>query len=404
MDKGTLARWVRVKGDTVKVGDVLAEVETDKAVMELAAVTEGVLETIVIPQGTSEIAGGTVLALMAGPADPPGQADGSPQLSTDNVPRFLERGNRIFASPRARRLAKEVGVELEGIRGSGPQCRIIERDIAAARPLISTAPLGTTSETPKRATMRSARSDLPGSASQDLLSTSSYVEVPHDPMRKTIARRLSESKQSVPHFYLSVDCEMDALLTLKEQLADAMGVAEGFSGRKLSINDFLIRAWAMAVARMPEVNVSWTDNAMLKHRNVDVGVAVAIPGGVIAPVVRCADKKTLSDISDEMKDLAARAAARSLTADEYAGGTTAISNLGMYGVHNFVAIVNPPHSTILAVGAAEKRVVAKDDSVAIKTVMSCTLSVDHRAIDGATAARVLAEFRRFVQNPIVMCV
>lgn len=373
MDKGTIARWVRTEGELVKVGDVLAEIETDKAMVDLESVEEGVLARIMIPQGTTEVAGGTVLAILNGASQP------------------SERSTRLFASPRARRLAREAGIELKELSGSGPHGRIIERDIETARSL--------------RAGNASHRAEERHSVSiSERPLSDTYVEVPHDSLRKSIARRLQESKQKVPHFYLSIDCELDALLTLKEQFNGLPpALAGGGVANKLTLNDFIVKAWSLAIGRVPDANVSWTDDALLKHGVVDVAVAVAVPGGVITPIVRRADNKRLMEISIEMKELSARAVARKLSSDEYVGGATAISNLGMFGIKSFSAILNPPHSTILAVGVGEKRVVVKDNASAIATVMTCTLSADHRAVDGAVGARLLAEFKRHIENPLSLC-
>ncbi|MFY8155850.1 MAG: 2-oxo acid dehydrogenase subunit E2, partial [Rhabdaerophilum sp.] len=241
-------------------------------------------------------------------------------------------------------------------------------------------------------------------AVKKLFAEGSYEEVPHDNMRKTIARRLLESKQTVPHFYVTVDCELDALLALREQINKAAPVKDGKPAYKLSVNDMVIKAMAMALKAVPDANVSWTDSAMLKHKHADVGVAVSIPGGLITPVIRDACHKTLSAISNEMKDLAARAKARKLKPEEYQGGTTAVSNLGMFGVKDFAAIVNPPHATILAVGAGEQRPVVKNGQLAIATVMSVTLSTDHRAVDGALGAELMAAFKGYIENPMGMLV
>lgn len=425
MENGTLARWLKIEGDFVKVGDVLAEVETDKAMMEFQSTQEGVLTKIMVPQGTSEVAGGTVLAILTtvnektprseeratskdtltrallGNADSntltPVERTGAIQLSSD-----VERGERLFASPRAKFLAGESGIDLLILQGSGPRGRIIERDVEAVRVPLSNVRVRSSERDVAKTDQHRANIDVPHSAeSRDFVAARTYVEVPHGQMRKSIAKRLLESKLTVPHFYLSVDCELDALLTLKEQLNRAPpALADDAAVYKISVTDFIIKAWALALAHVPEANVSWTEHAMLKHRHVDVAVAVAIPGGLITPIVRRAESKALSAISNEIRNLALRATARKLRSEEYDGGTTTVSNLGMLGVKNFSAIVNPPHATILAVGTGEKCAVVKNDALTIATLMSCTLSADHRAVDGALGARVLAEFKRLIENPM----
>lgn len=308
-------------------------------------------------------------------------------------------GARVFASPLAKRVAKEAGIDLSRVAGSGPRGRIVEKDVKAAIAGggAKAAPAGA----PKPAAPAPSMSD---ETIKKLFEAGSYTEIPHDTMRKTIARRLQESKQTVPHFYVTVDCELDALLTLRGQINDAAPMVDGKPAYKLSVNDLVIKAWALALRAVPDANVSWTEGAMLKHKHADVGVAVSIPGGLITPIIRDACHKPLSQISNEMKDLAARAKARKLLPHEYEGGTSAVSNLGMFGVKDFAAVINPPHATILAVGAGEPRAVVKNGHVAVATVMSVTLSTDHRAVDGALGAEVLAAFRKYIENPIGMLV
>jgi pyruvate dehydrogenase E2 component (dihydrolipoamide acetyltransferase) len=326
---------------------------------------------------------------------------------------------RLFASPLARRIAKEAGLDIAAIKGSGPHGRVVERDVRqamqegprpaaapAAAPLPAAAPAGAPATAPA---LKPAAPGLATGMSDEqvkkFFEPGSFTEIPHDGMRKTIARRLTESKQTIPHFYLTVDVELDALLKLREQINGAATKdKEGKPAFKVSVNDFVIKALALALIRVPDANVSWTEGAMLKHKHADVGVAVAIPGGLITPVVRKAEIKTLSAISNEMKDYAARAKARKLKPEEYQGGSTAVSNLGMFGVKDFAAVINPPHATILAVGAGEKRVVVKDGAPAVATMMSATLSTDHRAVDGALGAELLAAFKGLVEAPMGMLV
>jgi pyruvate dehydrogenase E2 component (dihydrolipoamide acetyltransferase) len=460
MEKGNLAKWLKKEGDPIKSGDVIAEIETDKATMEVEAVDEGVLAKIVVPEGTADVPVNQLIALIAGegedpksvsasgggapapaPAAPaptpaPAPAASAPQANTTTAggpeghvsyarvdtapqgpasaplakPNGAGQGNRIFASPLAKRIAKEAGIDIASVQGSGPHGRIVEKDVRAAiagggaKRVEVPAPSAPAAQTPKPAGAPLA-TPMGDEQIKKLFEPGSYEEIPHDSMRKTIARRLLESKQTIPHFYLTVDCELDALLALREQInAAAPKDQDGKPAYKLSVNDFVIKALAIALMRVPDANVSWTEGAMLKHKHADVGVAVAIPGGLITPVVRKAETKTLSAISNEMKDLAARARNRRLKPEEYQGGSTAVSNLGMFGIKDFSAVINPPHATILAVGAGEKRVVVKNDAPAIATVMSVTLSTDHRAVDGALGAELMAAFKQLIENPMGMLV
>jgi pyruvate dehydrogenase E2 component (dihydrolipoamide acetyltransferase) len=311
-------------------------------------------------------------------------------------------GAKVFASPLAKRMAKDAGLDLTKISGSGPHGRIVERDVKAALSggfasrAASAAPTGA---------LQTLATGMADSSVKQLFEAGSYEEVPHDSMRKTIARRLLESKQTVPHFYVTADIELDALLKAREEInATAPKGADGKPTYKLSVNDFVIKALAAALVRVPEANVTWTEGSMLKHKHADVGVAVSIPGGLITPVIRKADLKSLSAISNEMKDLAARARNRKLKPEEYQGGTTAVSNLGMFGVKQFAAIVNPPHATILAVGAGEQRPVVKNGQLTVATVMTVTFSTDHRAVDGALGAELLSALKEFIENPVSMLV
>ena len=434
MEKGNLAKWLKKEGDTIKSGDVIAEIETDKATMEVEAVDEGILAKIVVAAGTQDVPVNQLIALIAaegedakavaaggGAAAPaaapvpvaasaaaPAAAPVAQAAAPAAVASTASAGSRVFASPLAKRIAKEAGINLAAVAGSGPHGRIVMADVEAAKagggakiiPMPgAAAPVAAPAAAP--AAMASGPS---ADAVKKLFAEGSYEEVPHDGMRKTIARRLLESKQTVPHFYLTVDCELDALLGLREQINKAAPVKDGKPAYKVSVNDMVIKAIALALRAVPEANVSWTDNAMLKHKHSDVGVAVSIPGGLITPIIRAAETKTLSAISNEMKDYAARAKAKKLKPEEYQGGTTAVSNLGMFGVKDFAAIVNPPHATILAVGAGEQRAVVKGGQLAIATVMSVTLSTDHRAVDGALGAELMQSFKGFIENPMGMLV
>jgi pyruvate dehydrogenase E2 component (dihydrolipoamide acetyltransferase) len=438
MEKGNLAKWLKAVGDTVKSGDVLAEIETDKATMEVEAVDEGILAAILVPAGTQDVAVNTPIAVIAAegedasaaaapapkaaPAPAAAQAAAPAPVAAAPAPAaapvaaapapVAASGERLFASPLARRVAKEKGLDLSKIAGSGPRGRIVLKDVESAA-TAGTAKAGAPAPTPAAAPAPAASAPkapaaLPTGPSDEtilkMFEPGSYEVVPHDGMRKTIAKRLMESKLTVPHFYLTVDCELDALLALREQINAAAPVKDGKPAFKVSVNDFIIKGLALALQRVPDANVTWTGEAMLKHKQSDVGVAVSIPGGLITPVVRRAEIKTLSAISIEMKDFAARAKARKLKPEEYQGGSTAVSNLGMFGIKDFAAIINPPHATILAVGAGEKRVVVKDGAPAVVTAMTVTLATDHRAVDGALGAEFLAAFKSLIESPMGMLV
>ncbi|WP_036257629.1 pyruvate dehydrogenase complex dihydrolipoamide acetyltransferase [Methylocapsa aurea] len=428
MEKGNLARWLKKEGDKIKSGDILAEIETDKATMEVEAVDEGVLAKIVVPDGTADVPVNDVIGVIAGegedvsaaPAKPsvaeapiaapsreasptPTPIPSAPGAAPSTVAVNGQSGPRIFASPLARRIAKQSALDLATIEGSGPHGRVIERDVKAAlaRPR---APAQEALQTPR------APASLPVSGPSDEtirknFAPGSFTEVAHDSMRQTIARRLVEASRTIPHFTLSVDCRLDALLALREAINSAAPKdGDGAPAYKISVNDFIIKALALALIRVPDANVTWTEAAMLKHKQADVGVAVAIPGGLITPVIRAAERKTLSVLSNEMKDFAARARARKLKPEEYQGGTASVSNLGMLGIRNFSAIINPPQASILAVGAGEQRVIVKDGAPAVATVMTVTLSTDHRAIDGALGAELLAAFKALIESPVGMLV
>jgi pyruvate dehydrogenase E2 component (dihydrolipoamide acetyltransferase) len=445
MEKGNLAKWLKAEGDRIKSGDVIAEIETDKATMEVEAVDEGILAKIVVPAGTADVPVNELIAIIAGEGEDvkaaaaggvaagggassaapaaPATASAAPAASTapaavpaPPVAAAPSGGAKLFASPLARRIAKDAGLDLSKLAGSGPHGRIVEKDVKAAiaaggaKAAPASAGASAPASAPAKApeTKSAGPSALPTGMSDEvvkkLFTPGSYEEIPHDGMRKTIARRLMESKLTIPHFYLTVDCELDALLKLRTELNAAAPERDGKPGYKLSVNDMVIKALAMSLRAVPDANVTWTESAMLKHAHADVGVAVSIPGGLITPVIKDACHKTLSQISNEMKDLAARAKARKLQPSEYQGGTTAVSNLGMFGIKDFCAVINPPHATILAVGAGEQRAVVKNGAVVPATVMSVTLSTDHRAVDGALGAELLAAFRGYIEKPMGMLV
>jgi pyruvate dehydrogenase E2 component (dihydrolipoamide acetyltransferase) len=432
MEKGNLAKWLKKEGDTVKSGDVIAEIETDKATMEVEAVDEGTIAKIVVPEGTQDVPVNDVIAVLAGdgedvkaagagaakPAPKPAEAPApkaaaapapapapaappapAPQAAASSAPQANGHG-RIFSSPLARRLAKEAGIDVARIIGSGPHGRIVARDVEGARSgkglkAPAAAPAG-------GPTLAPSMSDQQVRA---LFEEGSYEVVPHDGMRRTIAQRLTASVQTIPHFYLTIDCDIGKLLTAREEInKQAPTDKDKKPLYKLSVNDFVIKAMAVALQKIPNCNVSWTDGGMLKHKHSDVGVAVAMPGGLITPIIRKAETKTLSAISGEMKDFAARARARKLKPEEYQGGTTAVSNLGMYGINHFTAVINPPHATILAVGTSEERPVVRGGKIEIAHMMSVTLSCDHRAIDGALGAELIGAFKGLIENPVMMMV
>ncbi|MFL5200272.1 MAG: pyruvate dehydrogenase complex dihydrolipoamide acetyltransferase, partial [Microvirga sp.] len=397
MEKGNLAKWLKKEGDTVKSGDVIAEIETDKATMEVEAIDEGVLAKIVVPEGTADVPVNQLIALIAGEgedpksvsaaggggapapakteaptpappaaaqAQPPAPAQAAPATATapqaGTKPNGGGQGGRVVASPLARRIAKEAGLEIAMIQGSGPHGRVIERDVRAAA--AGGAPPKAAPAAAPAAPAAAAKPPSAPAAPSDaqvkaLFEPGSYEEIPHDNMRKTIARRLTEARQTVPQFYLTMDCEIDALLKLREEVNKAAPKdKDGKPAWKVSVNDMAIKALAMALMRVPDANVTWTEGAMLRHKHADVGVAVALPGnGLITPIIRAAETKTLSVIANQMKDFAARAKNRKLKPEEYQGGTTAVSNLGMFGIKEFTAVINPPHSTILAVGGGSQR-------------------------------------------------
>jgi pyruvate dehydrogenase E2 component (dihydrolipoamide acetyltransferase) len=412
MEKGNLARWLKKEGDTIKPGDVLAEIETDKATMEVEAIEEGVLAKIVVPEGTADVPVNDVIGLIAGegedatsvakrtvpakektPDVPTATSAAAAALNGDSGPRF-------FASPLARRIAKESGLDLASITGTGPRGRIIERDVKAA--------LAHALEPVPAQDTKAPFPPMPAQPDELIKKTfvpGSFEEISHDSMRKTIARRLVEASRTIPHFYLAADCNIDALTNLREAINAATPKdKEGKPAYKISVNDFIIKAMAMALIRVPDANAAWTETAMLKHKHADIGVAVAIPGGLITPIVRAVETKSLSVISNEMKDFSARARARKLMPEEYQGGSTSVSNLGMFGIKSFSAIINPPQATVLAVGAAEHRIIVKEGTPAVATLMSVTLSCDHRVVDGVLGANLLAAFKDLIEKPAGMLV
>ena len=443
MEKGNLAKWLKKEGDKVKSGDVIAEIETDKATMEVEAVDEGTIAKILVPEGTQDVAVNDVIAVLAGDGEdvkaaagagaakpaassPPPQkaaeapaaakpaptpapaaapaakttALAAPAPQAAAPPPQTDGHGRIFSSPLARRLAREAGIELARINGSGPHGRVVARDVEEARS-------GKGLKAPAAAPTV-APAIAPGMSDQQiraLYEDGSYEVIPHDGMRRTIAQRLTASVQTIPHFYLTMDCNIGLLVEAREQInAAAPKDKDGKPAYKLSVNDFVVKALALALQRIPNANVSWTEAGMLKHKHSDVGVAVAMPGGLITPIIRKAETKPVSVISAEMKDFAARARARKLKPEEYQGGTSAVSNLGMYGIKDFTAVINPPHATILAVGAGDERPIVKNGKIEVAQIMSVTMSCDHRAVDGALGAELIGAFKMLIENPVMMVV
>ena len=407
MTEGNLAKWLKKEGDAVKSGDILCEIETDKATMEYEAVDEGVLGKILVAGGTSGVAVNTPIALLleegedasalsAAPAPKAaaGPAAAAPALAAA-APAAAPvaahaAGDRVVASPLAKRIAKDGNVDLKAVKGSGPYGRIVKADVEAAlkagpaKP--AAAPVAAAAPAPKAAPAPAAASPF----------EPAFEEIPNTSMRKVIARRLTEAKSTIPHFYLSIDCELDALLKVR---ADLNGRSDAY---KLSVNDFVVRAVALALKKVPAANASWGEDAIKRYKDIDISVAVATPSGLITPIVHHADHKGLAEISNEMKSLAAKARDNKLKPEEFQGGGFTISNLGMFGIKDFAAIINPPQGCILAVGAGEQRPVVKSGALAVATVMTCTLSVDHRVVDGAVGAEFLAAFKKLIEDPLSM--
>ena len=441
MEEGKLAKWLVKEGDTVKSGDILAEIETDKATMEFEAVDEGKIGRLLVPEGTEGVKVNQPIATLIGdgesadgpadiatamqsikdavaaeakpPAQPAALKPATPVAVNAPAGRTAEpvaakpaavpppaKGERIFASPLARKIAEQKGIDLAAVQGSGPRGRIVKSDVEAAKagPVPSTiAKAPPPQAQPAPGGTISGIAPLPDA--RVFFRPEDYDEIPHDSMRKTIARRLSSAKTLIPHFYLTVDCRIDNLMATRARLNATSPKENGF---KLSVNDFVVKACALALMRVPEVNASWTETAILRHKHADVGVAVALDFGLITPIVFRAEEKGLVSISGEVKSLAERARAKKLKPSEFEGGGFAVSNLGMYGIKDFTAVINPPHAAILAVGAGEKRAIVVGDKVAAATVMTVTMSCDHRVIDGATGARFLQVFKQFIEEPASM--
>ncbi len=417
MTEGKIARWLKNEGDKIKSGDVLAEIETDKATMEVEAVDEGTLGKILIPGGTEAVKVNEPIAMIleegedksalanvsaaapapkaTAPAAAPASAAAPAPAAKAPTPApaapkpAQHSGDRQFVSPLARRMAAQANIDLGSLRGSGPHGRIVKADIEAA----------VSGGGARRAS--SAPTSRPSAAAAVIAGPTPHHVVAHTTMRKVIAKRLTESKQTVPHFYLTVDCEIDALLKGRAAL-NAAAPEKGEGAYKLSVNDFVIKAIAAALKKVPMANVGWSDEGMIVYERQDISVAVAIPGGLITPIIFDAGNKGLIQISQEMKELAQKAKENKLKPEEFQGGTISISNLGMYGTKQFEAVINPPQACIVAIGAGEPRPVVKNGQLAVATVMSCTLSADHRAVDGAVGAEFMAAFKKLIEEPLGM--
>jgi pyruvate dehydrogenase E2 component (dihydrolipoamide acetyltransferase) len=462
MEKGNLAKWLKKEGEAVKTGDVIAEIETDKATMEYEAVDDGVMAKIVVPEGTQDVPVNQLIAVIAQEGEDPKAAAAAataagkaapakaPSAGTPSPPPSPPRGkgaalqaatpppagkelkspselqaprapspqrgegggegarteghgaNRVFTSPLARRLAKEAGIDIGRIAGSGPHGRVVARDVSAAK---EGKGLRAPGPAPAAAGAPAIAPSMSDQQIRALYEEGSYELVPHDGMRRTITQRLTASVQTVPHFYLTIDCDIGKLVAAREEINTAAPKdKDGKPAYKLSVNDFVIKALALALQRVPDANVSWTEAGMLKHKHSDVGVAVAMPNGLITPIIRNAETKSLSAISNEMRDLAARARARKLKPQEYQGGTSSVSNLGMFGIKDFTAVINPPQSTILAVGTGEERAVVRNGKIEAAQIMSVTMSCDHRSVDGALGAVLIGAFKALIENPVMMLV
>jgi pyruvate dehydrogenase E2 component (dihydrolipoamide acetyltransferase) len=431
MEEGKLSKWLVKEGDMVKSGDILAEIETDKATMEFEAVDEGRIGKILVPEGTAGVKVNTPIATLLGEgesvsaadipaamtlikeavaevakpkavvqvmsAPAPTQAPAAAPAPAPKAPAPAPTGARLFASPLARRIAQQKGIDLAALAGTGPHGRIVKSDVEGANPG-QVKEASHPEEQAEASVSKGGIAPLPDA--KLFYKPDDYVEIPHDLMRKSIAKRLSSASALIPHFYLTIDCRIDVLLAERARLNEASPKGEG--AYKLSVTDFLVKAAALALIHVPEVNASWTDTAILRHKHADVGVAVALDFGLITPIVFHAEEKGLAVIAGEVKSLAERARAKKLKPQEYEGGSFAISNLGMFGIKNFTAVINPPQAGILAIGAGEQRAVVAGGKLEIASVMTVTMSCDHRVIDGATGARFLQVFKQYIEEPAAM--
>ena len=432
MEEGNLSKWLVKEGDTVSAGDVVAEIETDKATMEVEAVDEGIVAKILVAEGAEGVKVNAVIAVLAEEGEEVGDVTAAPQEAlvnqepssvdtakpaaqpTSASPALISQDkseeltvsheiDRVFATPLARRIAQQNDLDIALVAGSGPRGRIVKADVELA--LASGVQAAPQQENVASKSIASPSTGMADDTVLKMFAEGAFEKKPHDGMRKVIAERLSESSQSIPCYFITMECELDALLALRSQLNGAAHKgADDKPAFRLSVNDFIVKAMAMALKAVPTANVSWTSTDRLFHKHADVGVAVAVEDGLFTPIVRQAELKTLSTISAEVKDMAGRARSKRLKPEEYQGGCTAVSNLGMFGVKEFTSIINPPHASIVSVGAGEKRAVVKDDALAIATVMSATFAFDHRAIDGALGAELAAAFKGYIENPLTMVV
>lgn len=425
MEEGNLAKWLVKEGDSVSAGDVVAEIETDKATMEVEAVDEGTVAKIIVDAGTEGVKVNAVIAVLAedgedvsaaasaeptaapkaepavAPVEPPKPAPAPAAPVAPPAPSTSE-GDRIFITPLARRIAEQNGLDISTIKGSGPRGRIVKADVEGKTESTTAAPQ--IAQAAPQTSVSTGVSAMADDQVMALYKEGEYELLPHDNMRKVIAMRLVESAQTIPSYFLSMDCELDAMLALRKQINSSAPIENDKPTYKVSVNDFIIKAMALALRDVPMANASWTSTARVLHQHSDVGVAVAIPDGLITPVIRKAENKTLSAISNEMKDLAVRARDKKLKPEEYQGGSTAVSNLGMFGVSNFTSIINPPHASIISIGAGEQRPVVKDGALAMATVMTVSFAFDHRVIDGALGAQLAVAFKDYIENPMGMLV
>lgn len=432
MEEGNLAKWLVKEGDSVSAGDVIAEIETDKATMEVEAVDEGVVAKILVAEGTEGVKVNAVIAVLAEDGEEVGDVEAAPAANSPEPVTVAENANvepvqavvpsaapatlmvapvsssggRVFATPLARRIAQQNGLDIVAISGSGPHGRIIKADvdavIAAGGATAAASAAGSAAAASVGVALSTGMSD---DMVRKMYDEASYEKKPHDGMRKVIAERLTESTQSIPSYFVTMDCELDSLLSLRTQMN--AGAPKGDDDKplyKISVNDFIVKAMALALKAVPMANVSWTSTDRLFHKHADVGVAVAVEDGLFTPIVRQAELKSLSAISAEVKDMAIRARSKKLKPEEYQGGCTAVSNLGMFGVKEFTSIINPPHASIVSIGAGEKRPIVRDDELAVATVMAATFAFDHRAIDGALGAELAATFKGYIENPLSMLV
>ena len=427
MEEGKLAKWLVKEGDTVKSGTILAEIETDKATMEFEAVDEGTIGQILVPEGSEGVKVNSPIAVLLAEGEKPGAAVDIPAAMKDigaavkaetapkaDAPKAEAAkteaapakaaapsgdGSRIFASPLARRIAGQKGIDLSGLSGTGPRGRIVKSDVENAKPGAAKPAAGSAAP--------SSGAGIPGVAplpdARLLYPAGSYEEIPHDNMRKAIAKRLTSAKTLIPHYYLTIDCNLNALMAVREKMnAAAPKGKDKVPAYKLSVNDFIMKASAMALMKHPDVNASWTDTAILKHKDADVGVAVALDFGLITPIIFKAQTKGLVEISNEVKELAGLAKVKKLKPNQYEGGGFSVSNLGMYGIKNFTSIINPPQSCIIAVGAGEERAIVVNGKIEVATVMTVTMSADHRVVDGGTGAKFLQTLKQFIEEPASM--